>query len=121
MTLQTYYKSLISGDWKSGIAVFLVALPLCLGIALASGAPLMAGVLAGIVGGIIVSLLSSISLGQRGLIIIVLKCFLINVFFILFYFTDLRFQDFRKEKADFLADSPKKRVVLGLALLKQTI
>ncbi len=43
MTLETYYKSLVSGDWKSGIAVFLVALPLCLGIALASGAPLMAG------------------------------------------------------------------------------
>ena len=66
MTLETYYKSLVSGDWKSGIAVFLVALPLCLGIALASGAPLMAGVLAGIVGGIVVSLLSGSELSVSG-------------------------------------------------------
>ena len=56
MNLNHYVKSIISGDWKSGIAVFLVALPLCLGIALASGAPLMAGLIAGIVGGILVTL-----------------------------------------------------------------
>jgi MFS superfamily sulfate permease-like transporter len=66
MTLETYYKSLIEGDWKSGISVFLVALPLCLGIALASGAPLMAGILAGIVGGIIVTLLSGSELSVSG-------------------------------------------------------
>lgn len=66
MTIQTYYRSLLSGDWKSGIAVFLVALPLCLGIALASGAPLMAGIIAGIVGGIMVSLLSGSELSVSG-------------------------------------------------------
>src|SRR6187402_2089022 len=45
-------------DLAAGVVVFLVALPLCLGIALASGAPLLSGVLAGIVGGIVVGLLS---------------------------------------------------------------
>ncbi|QDU27958.1 Carbonic anhydrase 2 [Anatilimnocola aggregata] len=45
-------------DVSAGIVVFLVALPLCLGVALASGAPLLSGVLAGIVGGILVGVLS---------------------------------------------------------------
>lgn len=45
-------------DFKAGLVVFVVALPLCLGIALASDAPLMSGLLAGIVGGIIVGLFS---------------------------------------------------------------
>jgi carbonic anhydrase/SulP family sulfate permease len=45
-------------DITSGVVVFLVALPLCLEVALASGAPLFSGVLAGIVGGILVGLLS---------------------------------------------------------------
>jgi MFS superfamily sulfate permease-like transporter len=66
MNYQTYLKSLLAGDWKSGISVFLVALPLCLGIALASGAPLMAGLVAGIIGGIIVSLLSGSELSVSG-------------------------------------------------------
>lgn len=66
MNYQTYFKSLLDGDWKSGIAVFLVALPLCLGIALASGAPLLAGLVAGIIGGTIVSLLSGSELSVSG-------------------------------------------------------
>ena len=45
-------------DLSSGLVVFLVALPLCLGIALASGAPLFSGLLAGIVGGIVVGSVS---------------------------------------------------------------
>ena len=45
-------------DFKAGLVVFLVALPLCLGIALASGAPLLSGLLAGIVGGTLVGLFS---------------------------------------------------------------
>jgi carbonic anhydrase/SulP family sulfate permease len=48
----------IGRDFVAGIVVFLVALPLCLGIALASGAPLFSGILAGIVGGIVVGMLS---------------------------------------------------------------
>jgi MFS superfamily sulfate permease-like transporter len=45
-------------DLSAGLVVFLVALPLCLGVALASNAPLMAGIMAGIVGGILVGVLS---------------------------------------------------------------
>ena len=45
-------------DLPSGTVVFLVALPLCLGVALASGAPLLAGLITGIVGGLVVSVLS---------------------------------------------------------------
>ena len=53
-------------DVPSGLVVFLVAIPLCLGIALASGAPAISGVIAGIVGGLIVTLFSNSSLGVSG-------------------------------------------------------
>lgn len=45
-------------DFKSGIVVFLVALPLCLGIAMACGVPLFSGILAGVIGGILVTVFS---------------------------------------------------------------
>lgn len=53
-------------DLPAGLSVFFVALPLCLGIALASGAPLYAGLLSGIIGGIIVSFISGSELGVSG-------------------------------------------------------
>lgn len=53
-------------DITAGIVVFFVALPLCLGIALASGAPLMSGIIAGIIGGIIIGGLSDSRLGVSG-------------------------------------------------------
>jgi MFS superfamily sulfate permease-like transporter len=53
-------------DLPAGLSVFLVALPLCLGIALASGAPLSAGLLSGIIGGLVVSLFSGSQLGVTG-------------------------------------------------------
>ncbi|HYM95342.1 MAG TPA: SulP family inorganic anion transporter, partial [Chitinophagaceae bacterium] len=53
-------------DLPAGISVFLVALPLCLGIALASGAPLYAGIFSGIIGGIVISLISSSPLSVSG-------------------------------------------------------
>lgn len=53
-------------DLPAGLVVFLVAVPLCLGIALASGAPLFSGVIAGIVGGILVTIFSGSSLGVSG-------------------------------------------------------
>lgn len=57
-----YFKS----DIKSGLVVFLVALPLCLGIALASGAPLFSGIISGIVAGIVVGILSGSQLSVSG-------------------------------------------------------
>ncbi|MEM9944326.1 MAG: SulP family inorganic anion transporter [Planctomycetota bacterium] len=53
-------------DIPSGLVVFLVAIPLCLGIALASGGTAMSGIIAGIVGGLIVTLFSNSSLGVSG-------------------------------------------------------
>lgn len=53
-------------DLLSGTVVFLVALPLCLGIALASGAPIMAGIIAGIIGGIVVGILSGSHISVAG-------------------------------------------------------
>ncbi len=53
-------------DLRAGIVVFLVALPLCLGIALASGAPLFSGLIAGICGGIVVTLVSKSRHGVSG-------------------------------------------------------
>lgn len=53
-------------DIPAGLVVFLVALPLCLGIALASGAPLIGGIISGIVGGIIVSFFSGSELSVSG-------------------------------------------------------
>ena len=64
-------------DIPSSIVVFLVALPLCLGIALASGAPLFSGILSGIIGGIVVASFSgselSVSGPAAGLTVIVLN------------------------------------------------
>lgn len=53
-------------DLPASIVVFLVAVPLCLGIALASGAPLFSGIIAGIVGGIVVTSFSGSPLGVSG-------------------------------------------------------
>ncbi|MDX5417895.1 MAG: SulP family inorganic anion transporter [Hymenobacteraceae bacterium] len=56
----------IKNDMPAGIVVFLVAVPLCLGIAMASGAPLFSGIIAGFVGGIVVTLISGSQLGVSG-------------------------------------------------------
>jgi len=53
-------------DLPASVIVFLVAVPLCLGIALASGAPLFSGIIAGIIGGIVVGALSGSQLGVSG-------------------------------------------------------
>ena len=60
------YSQYFKTDVLSGLVVFLVALPLCLGIALASGAPLFAGIIAGIVGGIVIGTLSNSQLSVAG-------------------------------------------------------
>jgi MFS superfamily sulfate permease-like transporter len=56
----------LKSDFSSGLVVFLVALPLCLGIALASGAPLFSGIISGVVGGIVVGYLSQSHLSVSG-------------------------------------------------------
>jgi MFS superfamily sulfate permease-like transporter len=65
----------VGKDLPASIVVFLVALPLCLGIALASGAPLFSGLISGIVGGIVAGILSgsntSVSGPAAGLTVIV--------------------------------------------------
>lgn len=53
-------------DLPASLVVFLVALPLCLGIALASGAPLLSGIIAGVIGGIVVGVLSGSPLAVSG-------------------------------------------------------
>jgi MFS superfamily sulfate permease-like transporter len=55
-----------ASDLRAGTVVFLVALPLCLGIALASGAPLLSGIITGVVGGLVVSRLSGSQLMVSG-------------------------------------------------------
>jgi len=62
-----YYQLIwLKHDLPAGLSVFLVALPLCLGIALASGSPLYSGLLSGIIGGIVVSVFSGSQLGVSG-------------------------------------------------------
>jgi MFS superfamily sulfate permease-like transporter len=62
-----YYRLLwLKYDLPAGLSVFFVALPLCLGIALASGAPLYAGILSGIIGGLVVSFISGSQLSVSG-------------------------------------------------------
>ena len=62
-----YYRIIwLKYDLPAGLSVFLVALPLCLGIALASGAPLYSGILSGIIGGLVVSLISGSHLAVSG-------------------------------------------------------
>ncbi len=56
----------LNKDFPASIVVFFVAIPLCLGIALASGAPLFSGLIAGIIGGIVVGAISGSSLGVSG-------------------------------------------------------
>ncbi len=65
MEVKNMFKELKS-DLPASIVVFFVAVPLCLGIALASGAPLFAGIIAGIVGGIVVGIASGSPLGVSG-------------------------------------------------------
>jgi MFS superfamily sulfate permease-like transporter len=60
------YAQNLGSDIPSAIVVFLVALPLCLGIALASNAPLFSGLIAGMVGGIVIGALSGSQLSVSG-------------------------------------------------------
>jgi carbonic anhydrase len=63
---RVYTKRYLKFDLVAAIVVFLVAVPLCLGIALASGAPLFSGILSGIIGGIVVGCLSGSQVSVSG-------------------------------------------------------
>jgi MFS superfamily sulfate permease-like transporter len=63
---RVYLLSFRKFDLKASVTVFFVALPLCLGISLASGAPVYSGLLAGIIGGLVVSLISGSQLSVSG-------------------------------------------------------
>ncbi len=63
MKINTSY---LKSDLPSGLVVFLVALPLCLGISLASGAPFFSGLISGIIGGIVIGSLSGSRLSVSG-------------------------------------------------------
>ncbi len=71
------YLPYLRGDISAALVVFLVALPLCLGIALASGAPLLSGIIAGVVGALVIAPLSgsqlSVSGPAAGLTVIILS------------------------------------------------
>lgn len=62
MAVKTFFRH----DFKAGLTVFFVALPLCLGVALASGVPVYSGIIAGIIGGLLISLLSNSPLSVSG-------------------------------------------------------
>ena len=64
--MNLYMFKYLKNDIPASIVVFFVALPLCLGIALASGAPLFSGLIAGIIGGIVVGSLSGSNIGVSG-------------------------------------------------------
>ncbi len=84
MTKKTNFFANLKADFPSGLVVFLVALPLCIGIALASGAPPFSGIISGIMGGIVVVLLStshiSVSGPAAGLTAIVLTAITLGSF-----------------------------------------
>ena len=61
-----YYLKLLKDDFPAGIAVFFISIPLSLGIALASGAPLLSGLITGVVGGLVVAPLGGSTLGVSG-------------------------------------------------------
>jgi len=64
--MELSFKNTFKQDLSSGLVVFLVALPLCLGIALASGAPLLSGIVTGVIGGIVVGFISGSQLAVSG-------------------------------------------------------
>lgn len=64
--MRFYTLAFLKHDFRASITVFFVALPLCLGVSLASGAPVYSGIIAGIIGGMVISLISKSQLSVSG-------------------------------------------------------
>ncbi len=115
-------KNYIQKDVIAGLVVFLVAVPLCLGIAHASGVPIIAGILAGIIGGIVVGALSgaqiSVSGPAAGLTAIVLaqieKLGSFEAFLLALFFSGLLQIAFGAMRAGLLANYFPTNVIKGL-------
>lgn len=120
--IKIYQKRYLKYDITAGIVVFLVAIPLCLGIALASGAPLFSGIIAGIIGGIVVGSISessvSVSGPAAGMVAIVLASISqlgsFNIFLLALVFAGFLQILFGLIRAGFLANFIPANVIQGL-------
>lgn len=118
----SYSLSDLKYDLTASIVVFLVAIPLCLGIALASGAPLFSGIVAGIVGGIVVGFLSessvSVSGPAAGMVAVVLAAISqlgsFQVFLLALMFAGVLQIIIGSLRAGFIADYIPSNVIQGL-------
>lgn len=119
---RVYRKRALKFDLVSALVVFFVAIPLCLGIALASNAPLISGLLSGIVGGIVVGLLSnsqvSVSGPAAGLAAVVFTAIAqlgsFDVFLLALIFAGLLQLITGSLKAGFFAEYVPSNVIQGL-------
>lgn len=119
---RVYQKRNLKFDFIAAIVVFLVAIPLCLGVALASGAPLISGIISGVVGGIVVGLLSgshvSVSGPAAGMAAIVLTAISqlgdFNVFLLALLIAGLLQITMGYFRVGFIADYIPSNVVQGL-------
>lgn len=120
--IRVYQKRYVKYDLIAGFVVFLIAIPLCLGIALASGAPLLSGLIAGAIGGIVVGILSqspvSVSGPAAGLIALVLAAISqlgsFPLFLTALVLAGIFQLFFGMAKAGFLADYIPSNVIQGL-------
>ena len=119
---RVYRKRHFRFDFVSAIVVFLVAIPLCLGIALASGAPMFSGLLSGIIGGIVVGSLSgshvSVSGPAAGMVAIVVAVITqlgdFNTFLLALFIAGLMQIIISWLRAGFIADYIPSNVLQGL-------
>ncbi|WP_454780551.1 bifunctional SulP family inorganic anion transporter/carbonic anhydrase [Legionella sp. WA2022007384] len=117
-----YMKRYFKFDFVAAIVVFLVAIPLCLGIALASGAPLFSGILSGVIGGIVVGCLSgshvSVSGPAAGMAAVVVAAIAqlgdFNTFLVALFLAGILQVVIGSLRAGFVADYVPSNVVQGL-------
>ncbi|MBA2648743.1 MAG: bifunctional SulP family inorganic anion transporter/carbonic anhydrase [Legionella sp.] len=119
---RVYLKRYLKFDLVAAIVVFLVAIPLCLGIALASGAPLFSGIISGIIGGIVVGSLSGSQISVSGpaagmaavVVTVITQLGDFNAFLLALVFAGVLQICIGAIKAGFIADYVPSNVVQGL-------